>query len=120
MEEIISKKSYNLISINEPSKAISVILKKHPDLIFLDLIMPDINGYELCYNIRKFSEFETIPIVILTSKNALIDRVKAKVVGATTFITKPPEKKEILAILDKYLSSNILKSQQVEKAAYHF
>ena len=103
MEKIVSQKSYRFNSIQNPIQAISLIIKKSPNLIFLDIMMPVINGYELCAQLRKIPRFKEVPIVILTGKDGLVDRVRAKVVGATAFISKPPKPEEVLGLLEKYL-----------------
>lgn len=64
--------------------------------------MPVANGYELCSQIRKISVLKTTPIVILTGNDSIIDRVRAKVVGATHFICKPIDEAEILEVAQKY------------------
>ncbi len=64
--------------------------------------MPIVNGYELCAQIRRISQAKNIPIVILTGKDGLIDRVRSKVVGANDFIAKPINQKRVLSILRKH------------------
>jgi len=103
MEQILSQKSYRFDSIQNPIQAIPLIIKKSPNFIFLDLMMPVISGYELCAQLRKIPKFKEVPIVILTGKDGLVDRVRAKVVGATAFISKPPKPEEVLGLLEKYL-----------------
>jgi chemotaxis family two-component system response regulator PixG len=82
---------------------LSTLLEKKPDLIFLDLVMPNTNGYELCSFLRKTSQFQDVPIVILTGHDGVVDRVRAKLAGSTDFISKPPEEEKVLQILQKYL-----------------
>ena len=108
MAQVLNPAGYRLISVNESVKALGVLLENKPDLIFLDLIMPVANGYEICGQIRRISAFKTTPIVILTGNDGIIDRVRAKMVGATDFICKPIVKEEILAVTQKYAQATAL------------
>lgn len=100
--EFVEEQGYNFISIKEPMNALAILLKNPPDLIFLDLIMPVINGYELCSQLRRAPNLKNVPIVILTSKDGLVDRVRAKLVGGNSFLSKPVTKDELLATLVKH------------------
>jgi len=74
-----------------------------PDLIFLDVVMPKKNGFQVCRDLRNTPPFQTTPIIMLTSKSQDIDKFWGKQQGATEYVTKPYEKARILEILDKYL-----------------
>ncbi|MDJ0647913.1 MAG: response regulator [Xenococcaceae cyanobacterium MO_188.B19] len=102
MKQIITGEGCRFFGIQDPIKAIPSLLKIQPNLIFLDLVMPIVNGYELCAQIRRISQAKNIPIVILTGKDGLIDRVRSKVVGANDFIAKPINQKRVLSILRKH------------------
>ena len=102
MKQIITTEGCRFFEIQDPVTAIPKLLKIKPDLIFLDLIMPVVNGYELCAQIRRISKAKDIPIVILTGQDGLIDRVRTKIVGASDFISKPVNQKRVLSILYKY------------------
>ena len=69
--------------------------------------MPIVNGYEVCKQLRRVKHFKTIPIAILTGNDGAIDRVRAKVVGASDFIAKPIQADKIHALLQKYFSSDL-------------
>ena len=115
MCKIINSTGYRFISIRESIQALPVLLEQKPDLIFLDLVMPITNGYELCSQIRRVSQFKEIPIVILTGNDSIIDRVRAKMAGASEFISKPIEKNKIVDALAKYLDrGNHQKSQSAK------
>ncbi len=103
LRKIIEPEGYNLLCIQEPMRGFGQLIDQKPDLIFLDLIMPTANGYSVCKFLRKTSVFEKTPIIILTSRDTLIDRNRAKLVGASDFLGKPPDQYKTLAILEKYL-----------------
>ncbi|NJL49002.1 MAG: response regulator, partial [Leptolyngbyaceae cyanobacterium SM2_5_2] len=104
MGQIIRAAGYDYISITEGSKAIPTLLAKPPDLVFLDLVMPDTNGYEICSNLRKITRFKEIPIVILSGNDGLVDQVRARLLGATDFLSKPMEPIVILSVIRKHLN----------------
>ena len=81
-------------------KTAKVIL---PDLIFLDVVMPKKNGFQVCRDLRQDPRFKMTPIIMLTSKSQEIDRFWGKQQGATEYITKPYQQEEILRILEQYL-----------------
>lgn len=97
MEHIVTEAGYQYISIQNPIKALPEILKIKPDLIFLDLVMPIVNGYEICSQIRRVSSLKDTPIIILTSNDGMLDRVRSKIVGANGFLSKPIDQEKVLA-----------------------
>lgn len=66
--------------------------------------MPDTNGYEICASLRKLSLFRNTPIIILTSNDGMIERVRSKIIGASDFMAKPINPEEVLVIVNKHLS----------------
>lgn len=103
MQTILTQAGYQFLGINNPLRAISILISKKPQLIFLDLIMPEANGYEICSQLRKLSAFRETPIVILTGNDGIVDRVRAKVVGSSDFISKPVKAEIVLEIINKHL-----------------
>lgn len=103
MKRILEPLGYEVLGITEPLQSVSTLLQRKPDLIFLDLVMPNTNGYELCTFLRKTTTFQEIPIVILTGRDGMIDRVRAKMAGSSDFLSKPPDAAKVLQILHKFL-----------------
>lgn len=107
MEKIITSAGYSFVGVNDALRAIAVLLAKKPDLIFLDLIMPNANGYEICSQLRKLTFFKHTPIVILTGNDGLVDRVRAKMVGSSDFLSKPVDAALVLETIRKHLKLSI-------------
>ncbi|NJR66627.1 MAG: response regulator, partial [Leptolyngbyaceae cyanobacterium CRU_2_3] len=94
---------YRVMSILEPMRGFSQLIENKPDLILLDLLLPNADGYSVCKFLRDTPVFKETPIIILTAKNSLVDRVRAQAVGATEFLNKPPKSEELLQVVQKYL-----------------
>jgi twitching motility two-component system response regulator PilG len=86
---VLESNGYQVLNITEPAKALSTMAKYKPDLVLMDINMPEINGYELARMLRQSKQFQTVPIVMLTGRDGLIDKMRAQMVGANDYITKP-------------------------------
>jgi two-component system, chemotaxis family, response regulator PixG len=93
-----------VVTINEPVKAVMSIIRHKPDLILLDLNMAGIDGYELCRIIRNNSMFKEIPIIFVTGSRGIVDKVKARMVGASGYLTKPFTRAELLKMIFMHLA----------------
>lgn len=105
MRAIVTEAGHRFISIQDSTQALPRLLENNPDLIFLDLIMPKVNGYEICSQIKRISTLAHIPIVILTGQDGLLDRVRSKANGASEFISKPITRHAINTSLTKYIGT---------------
>ncbi|MGM3308153.1 response regulator [Anabaena sp. WFMT] len=93
-----------VVTINDPVKAVMSIIRHKPDLILLDLNMAGIDGYELCRIIRNNSFFKEIPIIFVTGNKGIVDKVKARLVGASGYLTKPFTRAELLKMIFMHLA----------------
>ena len=107
LEQIINSIELKLIGSQNLLKALPILINKKPNLIFLDLVMPVANGYEVCDRLRRVSIFAKAPIVILTGNDGLVDRVRTKMVGATDSIAKAVEREKVVAVIQKYLPDSV-------------
>jgi twitching motility two-component system response regulator PilG len=103
VEYILNQEGYEATAISNPLKALSLVFQLKPDLILCDITMPELDGYEICAMLRKSTAFRQTPIVMLTGKDGFIDRVKARMVGATDYLTKPFGENELLTLVEKYV-----------------
>ncbi len=109
MENIITNAGYQFVSEKDGLRAIAMLLSRKPDLIFLDLVMPNSNGYEICSQLRKLSYFRHTPIIILTGNDGIVDRVRAKMVGSTDFMNKPVQEDLVVETINKCLKQKVSK-----------
>ncbi len=113
---ILSQHGYAATAIANPLEALSLVFQIKPDLILCDIAMPELDGYEICAMLRQSTAFRQIPIVMLTGKDGFIDRVKAKMVGATDYLTKPFGESELLMLVEKYIGSGYQPGDQPRTA----
>lgn len=104
LKKLLAPLGYEVISITEPMHGFSDLVDKQPNLIFLDLMMPNVNGYSVCKFLRETESFQEIPIIILTAQSGAIDRARAKMAGANDFLGKPPQPGRVVEIVQRYLS----------------
>ncbi|MEO1399982.1 MAG: response regulator [Cyanobacteria bacterium J06635_1] len=102
LRTILESAGYPMISIQEPMRGFSILIEHKPDLILLDLNLPNADGYSICKFLRDSPVFKKTPIIILTGQDTHADRLKAQSVGATEFLTKPPQPQALLEAIQKF------------------
>lgn len=103
VEIILREQGYEATAIGNPLKALSLVFQLKPDLILCDIAMPELNGYEICAMLRNSTAFRQTPIVMLTGIDGFIDRLKARMVRATNYLTKPFGDAELLTLVETYI-----------------
>jgi twitching motility two-component system response regulator PilG len=112
VELILKPQGYEAISITKPLEALSLVFQLKPDLILCDIAMPELDGYEICAMLRHSTAFRLVPIIMLTGKDGFIDRVRARMVGATDYLTKPFTDTELLMLVEKYINQILVWEQK--------
>ncbi|ELS05168.1 CheY-like receiver domain-containing protein [Xenococcus sp. PCC 7305] len=103
MQRFLGEKNFEIFRIENPLEAASKLLKIKPDLIFMDISMPQINGYKLCSLLKKSSVLKQTPIVMVTGRTGFIDKTRAQMTGASDYLTKPFTRTDLLEAVEKYL-----------------
>ncbi|WNZ21465.1 response regulator [Leptolyngbya sp. NK1-12] len=104
INSFLDDKSFSVVLISDPVKALMQIIRSKPDLILLDVTMPNLDGYELCSLLRKHPSFRGTPIIMVTGNTGFIDRAKARLVGASGYLTKPFTQSDLIKMVFKHLS----------------
>ena len=104
MKELLEKAGYGFLGIQEEIHALPMLLQHKPDLIFLDIVMPIVNGFELCKQIRQIPRFQSTPIVILTGHDSSTERTQAQQAQATDFLPKPVSPYKIRGKIQQHLA----------------
>ena len=103
LKSILTPAGFRVLSIQEPMAGFALLIEQKPDLILLDLNMPNANGYSICKFLRETPVFGKTPIIILTAQDSSIDRTRAKLVGANDFISKPPGTQALIDLIKTHL-----------------
>jgi twitching motility two-component system response regulator PilG len=97
----LESSGYEVLSLFDPTQAIVPLLDHQPIVILMDIEMPGIDGYELCRLARQVEALRRVPIVMLTGREGIIDRVRARMAGCTAYLTKPFNPQELLELVKK-------------------
>ncbi len=94
---------YHLLLADNAMDALNLLNQKNIDLLLLDVTMPDIDGLELCRTIRNISKFRDLPVIMLTAKDGMFNKIKGQMAGSTQYLTKPIDRQKLFDVLNKYL-----------------
>ena len=95
-ELFLRQAGYDVILAEDGFDALAKISDHHPRVIFVDIMMPRLDGYQTCALIKKNARFATTPVVMLSSKDGLFDRARGRMVGSDEYLTKPFTKDSLL------------------------
>ena len=98
-ETLLSKEGCEVFTAVDGFDALSKIADHQPDLIFVDIMMPRLDGYQTCSLIKHNKMFKDTPVVMLSSKDGLFDRARGRIVGSEQYLTKPFTKDELLGAI---------------------
>jgi twitching motility two-component system response regulator PilG len=103
---ILRQANYHVSEAKDGLEAMSKLNEEKPDLLLLDVILPKVDGYKILSLVKDATEFKNLPVVMLTSKDGIINRVKGKLAGCSAYLTKPFKPEELLRTVERYLPSN--------------
>ena len=95
-ETLLTKAGCEVLTATDGFEALSIIADNHPDLIFVDIMMPRLDGYQTCALIKKNARLSRTPVIMLSSKDGLFDRARGRMVGSDEYLTKPFTKDSLL------------------------
>jgi two-component system, chemotaxis family, response regulator PixG len=104
MNDFLDCAHFEIFPVQDSGAALTKIITIKPDAILMDIDMPSIDGYRLCTMVRRNKEFKNTPIIMVTSNSGLIDRARAKLCGATDYMTKPFTQSSLNGMVFKYLA----------------
>ncbi len=101
-ESILTRQGYKVITAADGYEALAKVVEHEPDIIFVDILMPRLDGYQTCTLIKHNKRFRNTPVIMLSSKDGIFDRAKGRVVGAEHYITKPFNQDDLLGAIRKF------------------
>ena len=105
-ETLLRKEGIEVVTAMDGFEALGKIVDYQPDLVFLDIMMPRLDGYQTCALIKHHRVFRETPVVMLSSRDGLFDRARGRVVGSDRHIAKPFTKEDLLAVIADYGGSS--------------
>ena len=104
-ETILTKAGCDVVTAIDGFDSLAKIIDVVPDVIFVDIMMPRLDGYQTCALIKNNNEFKQTPVIMLSSKDGLFDKAKGRIVGADEYLTKPFSKNELFEVLERIVST---------------
>ncbi len=101
-ESILTRHGYKVITAVDGYEALAKVAEHEPDIIFVDILMPRLDGYQTCTLIKHNTRFRNTPVIMLSSKDGIFDRARGRVVGSEHYITKPFNQDDLLGAIRKF------------------
>ena len=102
-ENLLTKAGCEVATVNDGFEALSAVVEFKPHLIFMDVMMPRLDGYQACALIKHNASFRKTPVIMLSSKDGLCDKAKGRVVGSEEYLTKPFTRDELLDAIRSHM-----------------
>jgi twitching motility two-component system response regulator PilG len=103
-ESLLKKAGCDVLTATDGFEALARIVDDEPDVIFVDIMMPRLDGYQTCALIKNNARFRDTPVIMLSSKDGLFDKARGRIVGSEQYLTKPFTKEELLGAIRKHTS----------------
>ncbi len=103
MELTLQRVDLRVVGVASGVAGLAAVAEHNPVIIFLDIVLPNVNGYQLCQVIKRNPRYHHIPVIMLSGKDGIFDKVRGRLAGANDYITKPFEPGAVLAAVRKYL-----------------
>lgn len=110
MQEMIKRalgKDYRVIVASNAVDALALIYHEKISVLLLDVSMPGIDGLEFCRTVRNLPQFRDLPIIMLTARDKLFDKVQGRLAGATEYLTKPFDANQLQQVVEKFINENL-------------
>ncbi len=102
-EALLKREGYDVAVAEDGLRAFAAIVDFKPQIIFLDIMMPRLDGYQVCSVIKNNPEYNHIPVIMLSSKDNIFDKARGRVSGSECFMSKPFSKEELISVVNQYL-----------------
>lgn len=104
-ETLLVREGCDVVTATDGFEALAKIADHNPQIIFVDIMMPRLDGYQACALIKNNQTFKTVPVIMLSSKDGLFDKARGRIVGSEQYLTKPFTREELLGAIRKYVNA---------------
>ncbi|MES2857830.1 MAG: twitching motility response regulator PilG [Pseudomonadota bacterium] len=104
-ETLLVREGCEVVTATDGFEALSKIADQNPQIIFVDIMMPRLDGYQTCALIKNNQTFKSVPVIMLSSKDGLFDKARGRIVGSEQYLTKPFTREELLGAIRKYVNA---------------
>jgi twitching motility two-component system response regulator PilG len=102
-EALLRKAGYEVYTAADGFEAMAMITDHRPDIIFVDIMMPRLDGYQTCALIKNNRQFKTTPVIMLSSKDGLFDRARGRIAGSEEHVNKPFTQQDLVQAINKHV-----------------
>ena len=102
-ETLLKKEGCDVVTATDGFEALSKISDQQPQIIFVDIMMPRLDGYQTCALIKNNQMFKNVPVIMLSSKDGLFDKARGRIVGSEQYLTKPFTREELLGAIRRHV-----------------
>ena len=103
-ETLLKKEGCDVVTATDGFEALAKISDERPQIIFVDIMMPRLDGYHTCALIKNNQMFKNVPVIMLSSKDGLFDKARGRIVGSEQYLTKPFTREELLGAIRKHVN----------------
>jgi len=102
-ESLLKKQGCSVLTAADGFEALSKIAEHKPDIVFIDIMMPRLDGYQTCALIKNNAAFKQTPVIMLSSKDSIFDKARGRMVGSEQYLTKPFTKQDLVGAIRQYI-----------------
>lgn len=106
-ESLLKKSGCEVLTATDGFEALAKIVDDEPDVIFVDIMMPRLDGYQTCALIKNNAKFKDTPVIMLSSKDGLFDKARGRIVGSQQYLTKPFTRDELLGAIRRHTTKAV-------------
>ena len=113
----LQRERIRVVTAGDGLSALAAVADEQPDLILLDIMLPKMDGYNICQAVRRNMDYRNLPIIMLSGKDGLFDKMRGKLAGSTEYITKPFDSSELVQTVRRHLDSVSVRERAALRAA---
>src|SRR5215472_14561735 len=111
----LQRERIRVVTAGDGLSALAAVADEQPDLILLDIMLPRMDGYNICQVVRKNMAYRDLPIIMLSGKDGLFDKMRGKLAGSTEYITKPFDSAELVQTVKRHLDVNVVRERAAQR-----